>query len=145
MGTGTTGSGGSTGTGGSINMDPPASCKNPSPGAAPIRRLTRFEYSNTIRDLLGDTTQPGDFLPAEVKGNGFSNDAASATSTRLLIDAYHSVAHDIAARATAPTAMPKLSTCDTVKTGEEACAQAFINDLVRAPSVIRSNPPSRRP
>ena len=110
-------------------MDPPASCKNPSPGSAPIRRLTRFEYSNTIRDLLGDTTQPGDFLPAEVKGNGFSNDAASATSTRLLIDAYHSVAHDIAARATAPTAMAKLSTCDTVKTGEEACAQAFINDF----------------
>ena len=130
VGTGTTGSGGSTGTGGSINMDPPASCKNPSPGSAPIRRLTRFEYSNTIRDLLGDTTQPGDLLPAEVKGNGFSNDAASATSTRLLVDAYHSVAHDIAARATARHGDAEARAPATPsKTGEEACAQAFIDDF----------------
>ena len=29
----------------------------------PIRRLTRLEYNNTIRDLLGDATNPADALP----------------------------------------------------------------------------------
>ena len=85
----------STATGGA-----PVDCTAPVPGASPIRRLTRFEYSNTVRDLLGDTTRAGDLLPPEQKGNGFSNDAASITTTRVLVDAYRSVAHDLAVRAT---------------------------------------------
>src|SRR5204863_397335 len=35
------------------------------PGASPIRRMTRFEYNNTVRDLLGDTTAPATKFPAE--------------------------------------------------------------------------------
>src|SRR5262245_19350047 len=42
---------------------------------APLRRLTRFEYDNTVRDLLGDTTSPARSLPSEELGNGFGNDA----------------------------------------------------------------------
>src|SRR5262245_61062470 len=37
----------------------PPACQTVDPGPAFIRRLTRFEYNNTVRDLLGDTTQPG--------------------------------------------------------------------------------------
>src|SRR5476651_2087992 len=72
--------GGSASTGGDA-----VHCDMPSPGDSPIRRLTRFEYSNTVRDLLGDTTRAGDLLPPEQKGNGFSNDAASITTTRVLV------------------------------------------------------------
>jgi hypothetical protein len=104
-------------------------CTEVSPGPAPIRRLTRFEYSNTVRDLLGDTTQPGDLLPPELKGNGFSNDALSLNTTRLLVDAYRSVAHDVAARATTGAALSRTSACDTVRMGEDACAQAFVADF----------------
>ena len=32
-------------------------CKEISPGPAPIRRLTRTEYDNTVRDLLGEDKQ----------------------------------------------------------------------------------------
>src|SRR4051812_19366487 len=49
--TGGTGVIGGTGSGGSA---PALDCSQPAPGPAPLRRLTRFEYSNTIRDLLGD-------------------------------------------------------------------------------------------
>jgi hypothetical protein len=115
----------STGTGAA-----PVNCDAPSPGASPIRRLTRFEYTNTVRDLLGDTTHAGDLLPPEQKGNGFSNDAASITTTRVLVDTYRSIAHDLATRATADAAsLSKLSSCDTTKTGEDACANQFIADF----------------
>ena len=36
----------------------------------------RFEYNNTIRDLLGDTTHPADDFPSEEKRLGFDNNAA---------------------------------------------------------------------
>ena len=39
----------------------PQSCEGgPQPGDAPIRRMTRFEYNSTVRDLLGDDTNPAD-------------------------------------------------------------------------------------
>jgi hypothetical protein len=125
--TGGTGVIGGTGTGGSA---PALDCSQPAPGPAPLRRLTRFEYSNTLRDLLGDTTSPGDQLPPELKGNGFSNDATSLTTPRLLVDAYQSVAHDIALRATKDaTTLASTTKCDTTKMSEDACAQAFVTSL----------------
>lgn len=124
------GSGGTAvpGTGGAAQ--PPPDCSQPAPGIAPIRRLTRFEYSNTVRDLLGDTTQPGDLLDSEIKGNGFSNDATTLSTTRLAVDAYQSVAHDVAARATKDAAtLTNTTKCDTAKMSEDACAQAFVTDF----------------
>ena len=67
---------------------------------APLRRLTRFEYNNTVRDLLGDTTSPANALPAEELGNGFGNDAAAQSVSSLLAEQYAAVAEAIAARAT---------------------------------------------
>jgi hypothetical protein len=43
------------------------------PGAAPLRRLTLFEYKNTVRDLLGITAEQVDI-------KGFSGDQDSALS-----------------------------------------------------------------
>ena len=54
-----TGSGLGTGTGGTDVLR----CNTISPGRAPLRRLTTYEYNNTIHDLLGDTTSPGSALP----------------------------------------------------------------------------------
>ena len=47
----------------------------------PLRRLTRIEYNNTVRDLLGDTTNPADVLPPEEEVAGFSNQAAALTTS----------------------------------------------------------------
>ena len=42
---------------------PPPGAPADEPGEAVFRRLTRVEYNNTIRDLLGDTSAPADAVP----------------------------------------------------------------------------------
>jgi hypothetical protein len=46
------------------------------PGPSPIRRLNRYEYNTTIRDLMGVHVQAGEALPADGGGGaGFDNAA----------------------------------------------------------------------
>jgi hypothetical protein len=102
-------------------------------GPAPLRRLTRFEYNNTIRDLLGDTTSPASGLPAEEVGNGFGNDAGAQAVSSLLAEAYAATAEKIALRATqTPAALARLAACaaTTTATSEESCARTFIDGFV---------------
>lgn len=123
------GSGGGVEPGGGTSA---VACSAPSPGAAPIRRLTRFELNNTLRDLLFDTEKSADALPPELKGNGFNNDAASITTSRVLVDGYHDVALAVAKRVTGDAAtLAKLVSCDVAAQGEEACAKSFIADFGR--------------
>jgi len=96
----------------------------------PIRRLTRFEYNNTVRDLLGDTSRPADVLPPEEEVAGFNNQAAALTSSDLLIELYMKVAEDVAARAVADIDA-LLSDCDPGLDGEEVCAVSFIREFGR--------------
>jgi Protein of unknown function (DUF1587) len=120
------------GTVGGATVQLPVTCTEANPGGAPIRRLTRFELNNTLRDLLGDTTRAADQLPPEAKGNGFSNDAAILSSSRVLIDAYRTIAEGVAKTATKDAAaLAKLSTCDVGAQGEEACAHQFVKEFGR--------------
>jgi Protein of unknown function (DUF1592)/Protein of unknown function (DUF1588)/Protein of unknown function (DUF1587)/Protein of unknown function (DUF1595)/Protein of unknown function (DUF1585) len=100
-------------------------------GRAPIRRLTRFEYNNTVRDLFGDTTQPANSLPPEELGNGFGNDADTISVPGLLAEQYGVVAEGIAARATAPEALSRLAPCASAMTAatEAACLRTVIDNV----------------
>jgi hypothetical protein len=129
----TTGSGGSasgtgatgSGTGGATLLN----CSAAAPGRSPLRRLTIFEYNNTVRDLLGDTRNPANDFPSEALGNGFGNDADSQSVPSVLADSYGTVAADIAAHATADsTALGKLATCasNVTTANEDSCAKTFI-------------------
>ena len=71
------GTAGTTGVGGMPPVVAPTDCANAPPPLAPLRRLTRFEYNNTARDLLADTTSPANAFPSELLGNGFGNDATA--------------------------------------------------------------------
>jgi hypothetical protein len=98
----------------------------------PIRRLTRFEYNNTVRDLLGDTSNPADALPPEEEVAGFNNQAAALTSSDLLIEQYMKVAEGVGARAVLDM-NALLPDCDPGLEGDDACALSFIRDFgVRA-------------
>ncbi|WP_437813714.1 DUF1592 domain-containing protein [Sorangium sp. So ce1078] len=102
------------------------------PGRAPLRRLTRFEYNNTVRDLLGDTTEPAFSLPSEDVGNGFGNDADTLSVSSLLAEQLGTVAEGVAQRATAtPEALAKLAPCarNVTMENEEACARTVIERL----------------
>jgi hypothetical protein len=94
----------------------------------PIRRLTRFEYNNTVRDLLGDTTSPADVLPPEEEVAGFNNQAAALTSSDLLIEQYMKVAEDVGARAVLDMGA-LLPECDPELDGQDTCALSFIQDF----------------
>lgn len=65
-------------------VDP--ACVDRAPRHSVVRRLTRFEYNNTVRDLLGDTTQPAKALPSEEIGNGFGNDSEAQAVSSLLAE-----------------------------------------------------------
>ena len=94
----------------------------------PIRRLTRFEYNRTVRDLLGDTSNPADVLPPEEEVAGFNNQAAALTSSDLLIEQYMKVAEDVSARAVL-NVDALLPDCDPGLDGSDTCALAFIQDF----------------
>ena len=94
----------------------------------PIRRLTRFEYNNTVRDLLGDTTHPADVLPPEEEVAGFSNQAAALTTSDLLIEQYMKVAEDVGERAV-QNVDALIPDCDSGVDGEDVCASQFIDDF----------------
>ncbi len=130
------GSGNSTGTGGTEVI----ACTGIAPGRAPVRRLTTYEYSNTIRDLLGDMTSPGNALPPQVDSGQslFGNDADDQSPSSYLIEKYQSVAESIATRATADaTAMGKLDACamNATAANQESCARAIATSL--APRAYR--------
>ena len=68
---------------------------NPNPGrTASIRRLTRTEYQNAIRDLLGLEVDVASLLPADESSYGFDNVTVGDLSPTLL-DRYVSAAEKI--------------------------------------------------
>ncbi len=88
----------------------------------PLRRLTREEYNNTVRDLLGDTTRPANAFPPDETVGGFeSNSIAPATS--LLVELYMDAAEGLASRARAR--LDAIAPCSAGKAHEE-CAAEFV-------------------
>jgi hypothetical protein len=91
-------------------------------GEMPLRRLTNREYDNTVRDLLGDDTQPADQFASD-RDSTFAfrraGDVAVQDATLLRT----------AAESLAAAALPNLKTllpCDPSATGEDACALQFV-------------------
>jgi hypothetical protein len=133
------GVGGTTGVGGSGigGSGIPLQCADQAaitPGQAPLRRLTIPEYNHTVRDIIGEMSNPAsESFPAELSGNGFGNDALSQPVSSLLAGAHNAVAEAIAARVTGtPAALAQLLPCSSSVTASnrEACARTFIDSFV---------------
>lgn len=66
------------------------------PGRVLIHRLSRSEYNNTVRDLLGVNTRPADQFPADGGGGGgFDNNADTLFIPPILMERYLSAAGDV--------------------------------------------------
>jgi hypothetical protein len=127
----TAGSSGTGGSGGTVT----ARCVDQTaitPGRAPLRRLTIPEYNNTVREVIGDTTNPAFAFPAESSGSGFGNDALEQWVTPGLATEYIKAAEGIASRATAPAALAQRLPCAAGVTSATAttCARTFIDTWV---------------
>lgn len=70
----------------------------PDPGRVVLRRLNRFEYANTVRDLAGLDMNVLDDLPADDTGHGFDTIAAVLTVSPLLLEKYLAVAMHLGAK-----------------------------------------------
>jgi hypothetical protein len=145
------GSGGASESGGKgVAKEPPVmivdetgasiACPTQTPGPSPLRRLTRQEYNNIVKDVFGDTTNPSAAIPPDETGNGFGNDAEALSVSSLHAEKYELVAQGISARATAtPAQLQKLAPCasETMVANELACAQtivaAWVPKLIRRP------------
>lgn len=75
--------------------------KNPNAGKVVLRRLNRFEYRNTIRDLLGVDYEPANNFPGDDVGYGFDNIGDVLSLPPLLMEKYLFAADDIVQRAIA--------------------------------------------
>ena len=70
------------------------------PGPSLIQRLTRRQYNNTIRDLLGVDTHPADAFPADGGGGaGFDNNASTLFVPPILMEKYLAAAADVLSKA----------------------------------------------
>jgi hypothetical protein len=56
------------------------------PGHVTMRRLSATEYNNSVRDLLGDTTQPASTFPEDDKADGFDNNGDLLTTSTLFME-----------------------------------------------------------
>jgi hypothetical protein len=103
-----------------------AACKDVSPGPAPVRRLTRVEFDNTVKDLVGqDMHLAADFPPEEVHA-GFDNDAVTRSVSDLLAEGYQAAAEKIS-----KAVLGQLGTILPCATGgdEAACLDQFFDGL----------------
>jgi hypothetical protein len=125
---------GGGGKGGSGMVTPPPDKPKPGEtpnlaGAMPLRRLTIFEYNNTVRDLLGDTSSPAANLAVDIPSAvGYVNGARIVTSVdaRSFLDLSQKLTDTAAAKLA--SILP--SGCATpAATGEDGCATQFIEQF----------------
>jgi mono/diheme cytochrome c family protein len=79
----------------------------PDPGRVVAHRLNRYEYSNTVRDLLAVDYQADKSFPTDDSGYGFDNIGSVLTVSPLLMSKYMNAAQKIATRAMGIDPLPK--------------------------------------
>ncbi len=88
-----------------------AATLHPNPGRAPLHRLNRAEYANSIRDLLALEIDTGALLPPDDMSHGFDNMADVLTVSPALMDGYIRAAGKISRLAVGdPAAGPAMMT-----------------------------------
>ncbi|MDF3069391.1 MAG: hypothetical protein K0R38_4992 [Polyangiaceae bacterium] len=119
---------GSGGTNSTPPGETPLDCSRPRVAATPLRRLSRTQYDNSIRDLLGTEARPSLALPADEKLAAFASNSVSPVS-RLSVEQYRDVAEQLAAQATLAR-LEELTGCAGAAQ-DAACAARFIASFGR--------------
>lgn len=101
-------------------------CKVEDPGRETLHRLNRFEYGNTLRDLLGINSRPGDSLPADGFAQNFDNNADVLTMNSDVLAKFLSAAEAAVSEAIALN-RSRIFVC-TAQT--DACARTIVQNLV---------------
>jgi hypothetical protein len=84
----------------------------PDPGRVTARRLNRYEYNTTVRDLLAVDFRPADDFPTDDFGYGFDNIGDVLTLSPTLMEKYLAAARKIARLAIEGEPIPKMALKD---------------------------------
>lgn len=87
-----------------------AAASHPNPGRPGAYRLNRFQYANSIRDLLGLEIDAASLLPADDSGYGFDNIGDVLTISPVLLEKYLSAAATISRLAIGDVSLAATST-----------------------------------
>jgi len=101
-------------------------------GVSGARRLSRTEYDNTLRDLLGDTTNSGfGTLPPDAN-DPFDNDYRTQLTSPGLVEALESLGMSAAARVVAdPAKRAAVVGCAPSGPGDAGCFRDFVTRFGR--------------
>lgn len=131
----TGGSGSTAGSAGSVagssDLGNPPKVPGPpaveSAGPLPLLRLTHREYSNTMAELLGDTTKPGTtFEPDSPGASGYQAPGTVATETAR---GYMAAAETLAATAITSKKLAIPCTAPADAAGETTCVTTLVKDF----------------
>lgn len=92
----------------------------------PLRRLTRSEYDNTVRDLVGSAQVRGDRLPPDEKAGLFLSNVAGNISWSML-EMYALSADELVADLA--RLRGSVEACDTQQLSESVCADRFVDQF----------------
>lgn len=133
-GSNASGTSGTAGAAGSSTTTPPdttaAACAAANgvlnAGLTKVRRLTRDQFNNTVRDLLLTTGTPADALAPDERMGPFASNAV-APITELLVQQHEEVAAKLALDAKAR--MAQISPCDLAADTGTTCATKFVTEF----------------
>ena len=107
----------------------PVDPKNPDPGRVTLRRLNRFEYQNTVRDLIG-VVPDVKHLPPDDSGYGFDNMADVLTLSPTHLEAYLTTASQALDAAYGTSTTPKREIDPNTLKGSQAYEGEVLNMFV---------------
>ena len=115
-------------SGGTGTVTPPASA--PQVGLVTLRRLNRTEYGNTLRDLVGTTTDYSSKYPAENLSYGFDNIGEALTVQPFDIEQHEhdadAVLAELFARPATDPVRQRLVSCDPASGGRACMTQLLV-------------------
>lgn len=119
---------------GGISTGPAAAPAAAFVGPAPLRRLTAFEYANTLRTWLygaeaGSLPDAVRQLPPDDLSQGYDRVAEALAVTDAHVERWHQIAEEAARLAGARLA--RLVPCDVAAAGEQGCARLAVERLGR--------------
>jgi Protein of unknown function (DUF1592)/Protein of unknown function (DUF1588)/Protein of unknown function (DUF1587)/Protein of unknown function (DUF1595)/Protein of unknown function (DUF1585) len=128
-GAGGTGTGGTSMTSGGTTVTPPGSA--PQVGLVTLRRLNRTEYGNTLRDLVGTTTDYSTKYPAENLSYGFDNIGEALTVQPFDIEQHEhdadAILAELFARPATDPVRQRIISCDAASGGRTCMTQMLLS------------------
>ncbi len=119
------GSGSSDGVDDGTDDGEPSACVDePSVGEAPLRRLTRKQYANAVRDMMGIAADV-EGLDDDEKAGPFDANVTAPVSA-VTVEQYRALAEDLAEEAV--TMVGEIVSCDPAT---PACGETFVDDFGR--------------